>query len=96
MKSVCVCKQSFEGERGMNEFVCLLMFVFCVCLKAVVLSDLFVNMLVHEWQPTCSNVQAAEMQQEGEVCQEMSRHMRPLQKGNPKYTNYDLNSKICF
>lgn len=32
----------------MNGSVCVLMFVFCVCLTAVILSGLFANMLIHE------------------------------------------------
>lgn len=32
----------------MNGSVYVLMFVFCVCLTAVILSGLFANMLIHE------------------------------------------------
>lgn len=42
----------------MNGFVCLLMFVFCVCLTAVALSSLFANMLVHERRQACRETQA--------------------------------------
>lgn len=42
----------------MNGFVCLLMFVFCVCLTAVALSGLFANMLVHERRQACRETQA--------------------------------------
>lgn len=48
----------------MNRFVCLLMFVFCVCPTPVVLSGLFVNKLVHERRHVSSNMQAAAVQQE--------------------------------
>lgn len=45
----------------MNGFVCLLMFVFCVCLTAVALSGLFANMLVHEMRQACGEAHASQM-----------------------------------
>lgn len=45
----------------MNGFVCLLMFVFCVCLTAVALSGLFANMLVHEMRQACREADASQM-----------------------------------
>lgn len=46
LKLGCVCTQCSEGRGCVNGFVCVLMFVFCVCLTAVVLSGLFANKLV--------------------------------------------------
>ncbi len=53
----------------MNGFVCLLMFVFCVCLTAVVLSGLFANMLVHKRRQACGEAG------QGEACQATLQHI---------------------
>lgn len=58
LKLGCVCIHCFEGAERMNGFVCLLMFVFCVCLTAVALSGPFANMLVHERRQASRETQA--------------------------------------
>lgn len=92
-----MCMQSSEGVECMNAFVCLLMFVFSVCLTAVVLSVLFANMLVHEWLQGSRNMgeRQREMEREGETCQGMLRHMGPPQKGKLKYTLDDFSTIQC-
>lgn len=67
----------------MNGFVCLLMFVFCVCLTAVALSGLFANILEHEQRQVCREGRATERQGEreaGRLCK--MRQMGPPQRQN--------------
>lgn len=71
-----------EGVGCMNEFVCLLIFVFCICLTAVVLSGVFANMLVHEWRQAYRRARATEMLGERKACWGKLRRMGPLQKAN--------------
>lgn len=79
LKSASVCMHSSSEEvMCVSGFICLLMFVFCVCLTAVVLSGLFANMFVHEQQQACRNEWVIEMQREGEACQAMLRQMVPV------------------
>lgn len=79
LESASVCMHSSSEEvMCVSGFICLLMFVFCVCLTAVVLSGLFANMFVHEQQQACRNEWVIEMQREGEACQAMLRQMVPV------------------
>lgn len=67
----------------MNGFVCLLMFVFCVCLTAVALSGLFANMLVHERRQALQGSPGIrKCRERGKPDLEKPRHMGPLLKAN--------------
>lgn len=61
--------------RCVNGFVCVLMFVFCVCLTAAVLSGLFANMPVHKYEQECMESK----RRRGKPLRGMAGHAGPQQ-----------------